>query len=81
MEKDFLTMKSEHRNLVEETEILRKEFNRFAAGHEKMGKQLNKEMDEFKERNDNFIKKYQDEWLELKVSNLKTIDSHFERNA
>ena len=47
-------MKDQHKTLVDETEFLRKEFNRFAANHDKLGKSLNSQMDEVKDKNTKF---------------------------
>ena len=49
-------MRDQHKTLVDETEILRKEFNRFAANHDKLGKSLNSQVDEMKEKNSKFFK-------------------------
>lgn len=66
-------MKEAHRDLVDETEILRKEYNRFVANHEKMGRALNKEWDDYKEKTSKALKQSEEDWSNFKLSNSRLV--------
>lgn len=66
---------------MDETEILRREFNRFAANHDKLGKSLNTQFDELKEKNTKLFKSSEEDWTNFKLSNAKMVETVFQDHS
>ena len=72
-------MNSQHRDVISEIDVLRKEYNKFVAQRDAVAKQVNKEWGEFQDRITRAVNKNQEEWNEFKLANVRNIRETFEQ--